>query len=128
MQMLHDGATETIVEDMVLERADNVDSARKKLDRSGIERLNPSRIDQGHRNALFLQLAGSLFRDFEHVSESENGDLTPMLHDLRLADFKKFRRGFWHRSRSRAAGVADGDRAGIVIGHRPEHVDEFIFI
>ena len=39
-----------------------------------------------------------------------------------------FGAGFRLRAGAGAARVADGDRAGVVVGHRPEHVDELVFI
>ena len=44
--MLHDGAAETVVQDMVLERADDLHAAREEFQGAGVERLDPARIDE----------------------------------------------------------------------------------
>ena len=51
-----------------------------------------------------------------------------MLDDLGLADFQQPRRLLGLRAGARAARVADGDRAVVVIGHGPEHVHEFLLV
>ena len=51
-----------------------------------------------------------------------------VLHDFGFADLEQFRRRLRLRAGAGAARVADGDRTRVVVRHRPEHVDEFVFI
>src|SRR5436190_9008632 len=45
VQMLHDGAAEAVVQDVILDRADKIDAPRKELQRPNVERLDPTGID-----------------------------------------------------------------------------------
>ena len=45
MQVLHHGAAESVVQNVILDRANHVDTARKKFERSGVHRFDPARID-----------------------------------------------------------------------------------
>ena len=54
VQMLHHGAAKSVVQNVVLNRANHFDAARKKFQRAGIERLDPARIDERNRKTLFL--------------------------------------------------------------------------
>ena len=49
IEMLHDRAAEAVVQDVILDRANNTDAARKELERAGVERLDPARIDKRDR-------------------------------------------------------------------------------
>ena len=51
-----------------------------------------------------------------------------MAENFSLADFEDARPFFRLRAGADAARIADGDRAGMVVGHRPKHVAEFIFV
>ena len=51
-----------------------------------------------------------------------------MFDDFAFADFEQARRFFWHDAGADAAWVANGDGAGVVVGHRPQHVAEFVFV
>src|SRR6267143_338733 len=128
MQMLHYGASETIVQNMILDRANDVHAAREEFQRAGIERLDPARVDERDGNAFFFQLAGRLLRHFKHISQAENGHFATVLHDLGLADLEELGGLLRNGARAWSAGVTDGDGPGIVVGDRPEHVDKFIFI
>ncbi len=46
-EMLHDRAAKAIVQNVVLERADHFNSPGKEFQSADIQRLNPSRVDQG---------------------------------------------------------------------------------
>ncbi|MEY5016367.1 MAG: hypothetical protein RIS92_2725 [Verrucomicrobiota bacterium] len=48
--------------------------------------------------------------------------------DFRFADFEKFWLGGRGGAGAGAAWVADGDGAGIVVVHRPQHVNELGFV
>ena len=54
-KVLHYGAAEAVVKDMVLHGADHLASSRKELYRRGIEGFDPPGIDHCRRNALFFQ-------------------------------------------------------------------------
>src|SRR5450631_1737580 len=54
VQMFHDGTAESVVQNVILDGADDLDAARKKLQRSRIERLDPTWIDQCDGNAFFI--------------------------------------------------------------------------
>ena len=51
-----------------------------------------------------------------------------VLDDFGLADFEQTRLLLGLRAGAGAARVADGDGAVVVVGHGPEHVDEFVLI
>ena len=49
VEMLHDGATESVVKDVVFNRADDFDAARKEFEGAGVDRLDPARISSCFR-------------------------------------------------------------------------------
>ena len=48
MQMLHHRATKSVVQNVVFNRANHLDAAGEELERSGIDRFDPARVDQSH--------------------------------------------------------------------------------
>src|SRR3954453_21727194 len=50
IEMLHHGTTETIMQDVILQRANNFHAAREKFQGSGVDRLDPSRVNQRDGN------------------------------------------------------------------------------
>src|ERR1700676_1939193 len=108
--MLHHGAAETVVQNVIFNRADYFHTAGEEFERTGVERLDPTRIDKRDGNAFLFQLLGRLFGDFKHIAESEDGDVAPMLHNFSLTDLEEF--GFCFRlcTSARAARITDGDR------------------
>ena len=128
VQMLHHRATKTVVQDVIFDRADDFDAAREKFQRAGIERFDPARIDERDGETLLLQFLCRFFCNFEHVAESKDRDIATVLHDFGFADFEQFRFRFRFCARAGAARITHRDRSGVVIGHCPKHVDEFVFI
>ena len=57
-QMLDDGGAVAVVEDMVFHRAEDFAAAGKKFDRGGVERLDPTGVDDGRGDAEFFQFLG----------------------------------------------------------------------
>src|SRR5438045_9707096 len=55
VQMFHDRAAETVVQNMIFDRAYDFDTAREKFERAGIHRFDPSRIDERDGNSFLLQ-------------------------------------------------------------------------
>ena len=51
-----------------------------------------------------------------------------VLDDFGFADLEQLRRRFRLRAGAGAARITNRDRAGVVVRHRPKHVDEFVFI
>src|SRR5258706_15214054 len=60
IEMFDDGAAEAVVQDMVLDGADDFDAACKEFDGAGIERLDPAGIDHSGADALCLEQVGGL--------------------------------------------------------------------
>src|SRR6266699_4759063 len=126
--MFHDGAAKTVMQNVVFNRADDVDASRKKFERAGVHWFDPARVDERDRNSFFFELARRFFGDFKHVAQSEDRHITPMLHDLRLADLEKSGFRLNLRAGTGTARVTDGDWTRIIVGHCPEHVDEFVLV
>ena len=60
VEMFHDRAAKTVVQDVVLDRADDLHAAGEKLHRAGVERLDPARVDERDGDALRFQFAAPL--------------------------------------------------------------------
>src|SRR5206468_3806821 len=91
MEMFHHGAAKAVVQNMVFNRADDLDAACKKFEGAGVHRLDPARVYERDRDSFFFELARRFFGDFKHVAQSEDRHVTPMLHDLRLTYLEKLR-------------------------------------
>src|SRR4051812_2707429 len=128
MEMLHDRAAKAIVQNMVLDRADDFDTTREEFQGAGIERLDPARIDQRYGDPLLLEFFRGFLSNLKHVAEPEDGDVPSMLDHLGFSDLEKLWGGFWNGAGAGSAGITDRDRTRIIICDRPKHVDEFIFI
>src|SRR5947209_5400839 len=128
MQMLHHRTSEAVVQNVIFDGADDFDAACKKFERAGIKRLDPARIDERHRNAFLFQFARGFFGYFKHVAQTKDRHVTSVLDHFGLSDLEKFGFSFDLRTSPRAARVTDGDRTSVVVRHRPEHIDKFIFI
>ncbi len=126
--MFHDGAAKTVMQNVVFNRADDVDASRKKFERAGVHWFDPARVDERDRNSFFFELACRFFGDFKHVAQSEDRHIASVLHDLRLTYLEKLRFRFNFCAGPRTARITNGNRAGVVVQHRPEHIDEFIFV
>src|SRR6266404_1558658 len=128
VQMFHDGAAKTVVQNMIFDRADHFHAAREKFEGAGVHRLYPTRIDERNGNSFFFQLARRFFGNFKHVAEAEDRHIAPVLHDFGLTDLQKFGFRFDFHTRTGAARITDGDWTGIIVGHCPEHVDKLIIV
>src|SRR6266404_444709 len=126
--MLHHGAPETVVQNVIFNRADYFHAAGEEFERAGVERLDPAWIDERDGDALFFELLRRFFSDFEHVAEAEDRDVTSMLDDFSLPDLEELGFSFWFCARAGTARITNGDRSGVVIRHCPKHVGEFVFV
>src|SRR5438874_3348334 len=128
VQMFHDRAAETVVQNMIFDRAHDFDTAREKFERAGIHRFDPSRIDERDGNSFLLQFAGGFLGHFKHVAKPEYCHVAPMLHDFRLADLEQL--GFWFDfcAWPRPSRITNGNWAGVVVRHGPKHIDELVLI
>ena len=100
MQMFHYRAPKTVVQNMIFNRADDLDAAGERFKRSSVQRLDPTWIDKRNRNSFLFQFGGGFFRNLKHIAQAENRYVAPMLHDFRFADLEKFRLRFDLRARS----------------------------
>src|SRR4029077_6538009 len=73
MEMFHHSATETVVEDVILERANHLHTAGKKFQCADIERFDPTRVDECHGDAAGFELLPCFLRHLKHVAEPEDG-------------------------------------------------------
>ena len=46
VQIFHHGAAETVVQNVIFDRAHDLDAAREKFERAGVHRLDPARINE----------------------------------------------------------------------------------
>ena len=113
---------------MVFEGADHFGGAGEKFEGLRVEGFDPAGIDHRGIDALRGEKVGRFFGHGNHVAQAEEKDAAAMAEDFALADLEQLRMLLGLRSGSRAAGVADGDGTGVVMGHGPEHVDEFLFV
>ena len=100
IQMLHHRAAKAVVQNVVFNGTNDFHAAGKKFQRPGVERFDPARVDERDRNSSFLQFPGCFLRDFKHAAESENRDVSAMLHHLGFSDLEQFRRGLRFRARA----------------------------
>ena len=127
-EVFHHGAAEAVHEDVVFERADDLDLRGEGLDAGGVERLDPAGIDESDAEALGFQLLLGDFGDFHHRTEGDEGDIGAVGEDLGLADLHEHGLVLGLHAGAAAARVADGDGALVVVHHGPEHVDELVFV
>ncbi len=116
------------MQNVILERADDLHAAREKFQRPGVERLDPARVDERDGEPFGFQFPGCFFAHFIHIAETENRHVLAMLQHFRLADLEQFGTGLRLCAGAGTARITDRDRAAVVIRHRPEHVDEFVLI
>src|SRR5205085_2419335 len=55
MEMLHDGAAETVMQDVVFNRTDDFNPASEKLERAGVDRFDPPRVDERDRESFLFE-------------------------------------------------------------------------
>src|SRR5437879_2607948 len=92
IEQLQYGAAITTHKNMVLERYQHVRSASKKFRRSGIQRFDEARINDGHVKTLGGQLCSRFAPKIHHVTQTEKRDLAAtaarkILNDFGFADF-----------------------------------------
>src|SRR5437899_547303 len=68
MQMFHDRAAKTIVQNMILDRAEDFNAAPEKFERAGVEWFDPTRIDKGDGSSFPLEFTRGFFGNFKHVA------------------------------------------------------------
>ena len=91
VQMFHHRAAETVVQNVIFDRADHVYTSGEKFERAGVHGFDPARIDQRNGDSFFFQLARSFLGNFKHVAQAENCHVAPVLHNLGLANLEKLR-------------------------------------
>src|SRR5438132_9673545 len=78
-QMLDNCTAEPIVEDVIFKCADNVDAPGEEFEGSSVHRFNPSRINQGDRDAFCPEKTRCFLGKGEHISKAEKCDIAAML-------------------------------------------------
>src|ERR1043165_6605109 len=78
VQVFHDRAAKTIVQHVILNGAHDFDSTSEKLERAGVDRLDPPWIDERNGNSFLLKFARCLLRYFEHVAQAKNCYIAPV--------------------------------------------------
>src|SRR5438552_10553691 len=108
--MFHHRAAETVVQDVIFDRADYVYTSGEKFERAGVHGFDPARINERDGNSFFFELARGFFGDFKHVAQSEDRHVAPVLHNLRLADLEKLRFRFDFYAGPRTTWITNGNR------------------
>ena len=88
--MFHHRAAKPVMQNMILDRADDFDAASEKFERPGVHRLDPAWIDQRNGNSFLFQFARGFFGNLKHVAQPKDRHLAAVLHDFRLANLEKF--------------------------------------
>ena len=117
--MFHHSAAETVVQNVIFDRADHVHSSCEKFERAGVHRLDPKRIDQRNGNSFLFKFSRDFFRNLKHVAQPKDRHIAAMLHDFRFANLEKFWFRFDFRARPRAAWVfsfAGMNKIALVLG------------
>lgn len=125
---LDDGESEAVEEDVILEGADDFSVLAVLVDGAGIEGLDPAWVDEGDGVAFFLKGGFGLEGELHHGAERDEADVGSGLEDFCLADGEESGLVLDLRAGTIPARVANGNGAVFVVGHGPEHVDEFVFI
>src|SRR5215469_2242962 len=127
-KVLNNRAPKAIVEDVIFEGTDYIDTPCKELQRAGVYRFDPSRVDQCNRNAFGFQNFCSFLGHGEHISQPEECHIATMLNDFGLAYLQQLR--FWFRFSARACPtrVSDRNRTVMIVHHSPKHVDKLLFV
>ena len=66
IEMLHHGAAETVMQNVIFNRADHLHATSEELDRASVERLDPTRVDEGNGDTVRFKFFVVLLCDFEH--------------------------------------------------------------
>src|SRR5215469_18241096 len=70
MEVLHDCATESVIQDMVLKRANYLHAASKKLQGPSINRFDPPRVDERDGDPLCFQFVRGFLGQLKHIAEA----------------------------------------------------------
>ena len=127
-EVLDDRAAEPVVQHVVFHRADDLAAAREELDHRGVERLDPARVDDGGRDPHFFERRGRFQSRLAHVAERDDRGARTVAEDLGFSDLEDLGLFLRDNSGARAAGIADRDRALVVVDHRPEHVHKLVLV
>src|SRR5258707_12029342 len=114
VQMFHHRAAKTVVQNVVLNRADHVHAAREKFQGTGVHRFDPAWIDERNGNSFFFKLARRFLGNFKHVAQAEDHHVAPVLHNFRLANLEKFRFRFDFYTWPRPSGLTNPDWPEVV--------------
>jgi hypothetical protein len=117
--MFHHRAAETVVQDVIFDRADYVYTSREKFERAGVHRLDPARINERDGNSFFFELARGFFGNLKHVAQPKDRHVAAVLYDFRFANLEKFWFRFDFCARPRAAWVfffAGRNKIALVLG------------
>ncbi len=87
--MFHHSAAETVMQNVIFDRADHVHASGEKFKPPGVHRLDPARIDQRNGNSFFFKFARGFLGNLEHCAEPEDRHVAPVLDDLRLANLQE---------------------------------------
>ena len=109
---------------MVFHGADHIAAAGKKFEGRGVERLDPTGIDDCCGNAEFFKFLCGGDGEFAHVAEGEDCSLGAVSNDFGFSDLKELWLFGGNGASSYAARVADGAWT-VVVHHCPKHVGEF---
>ena len=107
VEVLNDGSTEAVVEHVIFKGEKHWAEFGKLINASGIEGLDPARIDESHGITEFLKSLSGLLGHFEHVAESEERYVAALADDFCFANFEKLRFSFWRGAGSRAPRIAN---------------------
>ncbi len=128
-EVLDDGAAEAVVENVVFESADHIAAAGEEFDGRGVEWFDPAGVDHGGFDAVVVaEFIGGFEREIDHVPEADQCHLLAVSDHFGFADVEQLGLVFDGGAIAGASGVADGDRAVVVVGDGPEHIDEFVFV
>ena len=94
------------------------------LGQLGVEGLGEAAVGDGGLEALLAQDLGGAQRDLDAVAVAEQGHAVARQQQLALADLDLLRRVGHRRALGGAAGIAEGDRAVVVVEGGAEHVHQ----
>src|SRR5262249_54983069 len=89
VQMFHHRAAETVVQNVIFDCTDHVHASGEKFESAGVHRFDPAWINERNGNSFFFELPRGFFGNLEHGTEAEDGNVAPMLDDLRLANLEE---------------------------------------
>src|SRR5690349_17579418 len=107
------------MENVIFEGTDDVGAPGEEFQGPGVDRFDPTRIDQGDRDAFSLEKVCCLLCEGKHISQAEKCDVATVLDNLRLSDLEQF----WLRVRlcsgACSTRIANGNRTLVIVCHSP---------